>query len=1209
MKILPDLNLNKHPQSYTNGGLVYANNIIVSPDNSVIQTEPIPTNSKLDALLRACFSYDYEIKYILTCNKECVVFMTKEDDDSLLTLVRYSEEQNALDVTGCDIEYVDGGYFVGTFTYNNNNLIIAFSEYSYDNSINLPLRTINLGEFAIRTPGKIKTYAARRDPSITTGGTIYAGNIETTDIKLQSLVPEVILPRVETEDITGYNSYKGFYYIFIRFKISTDNYTQWYNTNASYLLDETSRETYFDLSGLVDFDSTKTLYRSVSKAYMSDDDDYCGKALKCTVVFDNDYAFTDDFSTSSRPEYTGYQLAYAIIRKSFSKVYKTNDLDLDYDNEQEVIFNHKFDTEITLDELITNYYNYYNVKALANFGNKLYIGNYNEREDITDTELKSLGITITADYTVEEPATKIAGDPNTYTDNDGSSNMPHNVYNFFVHFIDKYGIATNGYNFSNFNISADNDIVYVNSIGNRLLFVGEDQLINFKLSSIPDQYCGYFFSYEMPEYYNVYFCNLECITTKDHKYDVLCYTGELDLLDTIDFSFNKLVIIKGAKREDNHTVYTDTSLISHGFGYETDPDLSYSSKTYKWTYYLNHIPYYASGQDELVYTIVAEYDITNKTIFAANAPDNIGSQSCIRITVDADDYDALDDNIGDSHFGFLVKDYSATKQSDGSYLIESYANTAKTLLPCSPIQYGSSSLDINTKTAFYTHLYYINYNHFLDSSTKNYITWNCIGLPVLFNTTLNQFQIEKYTDPCIAPIFHCTWQYFRPNQLDYKSINNDPEIAIVPIDGLNTTDVTDKSYVVSKVVQCQNSIDLWEYKYYTYYDGHPATLDWYNPDAFTEYQFPKTIRRSNILQDESQDNTWKQFPIEAYKIINENKGAIIKLIAIGKYLMIHTEHSLFLFSGDDSIKSASNDNGDIQLASIDIWDINYKEVVSSTLGKAGISKEWHGIIGDYGYIWYDADAYRIYRFDNGSTFVTIDQNITNFVNKLVGYDVNVVEDKLRNRILFNFTKDETSYILSYNYATNSFVSFHSYTFVKGYNTKTEIYLVDSENNVNDFNDKYLDDYSTEDVTNYNTASINIMFNEDFFTMKSLEYIKYNVREVVKRILYDLYPEEELDNYYRGNQLRVYNDIFDTGYIDITYTDEQEEEIQYIINKDYRKPYWRFGNWHFNYLRNSLHNAPNSRCFGNYFVVEFKFETSQQVEIENVDVYCTNGELT
>ena len=56
-----------------------------------------------------------------------------------------------------------------------------------------------------------------------------------------------------------------------------------------------------------------------------------------------------------------------------------------------------------------------------------------------------------------------------------------------------------------------------------------------------------------------------------------------------------------------------------------------------------------------------------------------------------------------------------------------------------------------------------------------------------------------------------------------------------------------------------------------------------------------------------------------------------------------------------------------------------------------------------------------------------------------------------------------------------------------------------------------------------------------------------------------------------------------------------------------KPYWDLGNWNFNYLRDIDYdsNNPESRLFGNYFVIAFDFgNVDTLIEFENLDVQLT-----
>ena len=43
-----------------------------------------------------------------------------------------------------------------------------------------------------------------------------------------SIVPEVKLPNISNVEYVKGNAYKGWYYLFIRYKINKTDYTQWY---------------------------------------------------------------------------------------------------------------------------------------------------------------------------------------------------------------------------------------------------------------------------------------------------------------------------------------------------------------------------------------------------------------------------------------------------------------------------------------------------------------------------------------------------------------------------------------------------------------------------------------------------------------------------------------------------------------------------------------------------------------------------------------------------------------------------------------------------------------------------------------------------------------------------------------------------------------------------------------------------------------------
>ena len=78
MKVLPKLNMNKHPEEATNGSLIDAVNMMVSKDNFMLQTEPTPVTNKItDKLKKIVTNREYSIFYILPCNRELILFVNE----------------------------------------------------------------------------------------------------------------------------------------------------------------------------------------------------------------------------------------------------------------------------------------------------------------------------------------------------------------------------------------------------------------------------------------------------------------------------------------------------------------------------------------------------------------------------------------------------------------------------------------------------------------------------------------------------------------------------------------------------------------------------------------------------------------------------------------------------------------------------------------------------------------------------------------------------------------------------------------------------------------------------------------------------------------------------------------------------------------------------------------------------------------------------
>ncbi len=1343
MKVLPKLNLNKHPEEVENGSLIDALNVIVSKDNAVLQTEPKLLENDVSSCLVDIINGEtlYNILYCIPCNEEIILFVHFPINPNTIKIYRYNEKYK--EAKYCTDTDYNGGTIIGTFTYNFNNLIIAFSEYFEDDDKKVPLKTINLGGFIEGFP--IEDIAQLENPS------------------LHPICPEVIIPNITTNYIYG-NAYKGWYFIFVRYKISNNTYTQWFNTNKTVLVDIADEQLIekYSLAYTNNYDTSE---------HLVEENKYATATVSDNISTDLDISTVSILCKTNNIDkrYKKFQYGFVIISKIYTKAFRSIDINTNI-NTFSVIKNNLI--EYNAKDLINTYENYYNVKTLINNNNRLYIANYKEdnflndinidtvfsfnfscsssdnsskantknnsysgtivrnvwcvildkeysipanivienneisyvtidfydlkyyfgvsgRNNTTNDPLKNFGITnvndtvtiefntnlpggasgtrqittkisniiyqgnvntgslihtfvvkeglfntvipssdfkivkvnnktitysvnkktldyikpligsnylynwflpdisdIINDNTEPDEPTPIEPDPNPDNPTEGeiintstitgkyvincANLLPDEKYAFYIHFINKYGKVSRGYNLSNFGkveittnpgfinnakgfYNKNNNCIIKTPIPNKDNYINPINLIvSFNIDDeILEKLQGYgwFISYEKLDKTIIYkgminrnFFFNSSVDTKSVAFNC----DAINFEDSINMDFNTLTIV------------------NRGFSdKENDTNFNYINNTFTNTY--------------------TNYKIVDKKLFVADSFNNINNASYINIT--------SDESIPAGRYVAYLKNTNAGK----------YENNNKILIPCTGIKYFNSTEQtsdiVNTNTSFI--------------STINALLFH----DVTYNTTMNAFSKQKpffgTLDVDTKNVLNAFANYKFKDYIDmpYECLrfNNKPDIKFFPVGGLNTTDENKKAFVKGFIVEVKDTIDLFKMPYMAIGDCYVKSLDYYYVNSNVVDDFPKTIRRSNPYQDESITNKWRQFEVEQYKNINENKGDIIKLISIGYYFIAHTQHSMFLFNGTDTINAEENN---IQLKSVDIWNINYKEVTTSELGYAGIQKESSGIVGEFGYIFYDADAKRFYRYDNRQVAV-IDSNIVNFLRKLDGYDAHFVNDKQRDRLIITLFKNlEYDIVLSYNYKINSFVSEHLYKFYRGFNTKENTYILskvvlgfhDSHNNILQY---------SNDI--FNKASVNIMINTEYFRMKYLEYLIYKLHTVTPKLINDYSPIEGQSYYYAGDELRVYSEFCDTGLLDIT-IDNPEENINSI--NDYTKPYWRYGNWHFNALRNKLksyiegnNNSDEcSRIFGNWFVVNIVIEQDKQVEIESIDCKFEDAEL-
>lgn len=341
--------------------------------------------------------------------------------------------------------------------------------------------------------------------------------------------------------------------------------------------------------------------------------------------------------------------------------------------------------------------------------------------------------------------------------------------------------------------------------------------------------------------------------------------------------------------------------------------------------------------------------------------------------------------------------------------------------------------------------------------------------------------------------------------------------------------------------------------------------------------YSKFIRRSNVIQSESTNNSWRQFPADGYKVISENKGDIINILGIGIYLIAHCEHSMFIFNRDSTLATKDKD---VQMYMPDAFDTEYQEVFTSEKGYGGLQDYNAFTCNEVGYIFFDKSKRRLYRFDD-KQLNDITDGIQTILDTYVDNNtiIDLGMDKELNRLVVSFTGEDATITLSYSLITNSWISAHNYS-AKYYNTKTGLYLINGIANniikaIKDIgNNNYLeyDEFTIPTDKNIfylgdketNCAVVDIIFNLEYETIKLLNFISYNLRN-----------SNNIN--YSGDKILIFTNSCISTEWDIT-TDKRNI-------KDSTKPYYEQGKWNFNYFRSLINTVesiePVDRITGHY----------------------------
>ena len=781
---------------------------------------------------------------------------------------------------------------------------------------------------------------------------------------------------------------------------------------------------------------------------------------------------------------------------------------------------------------------------------------------------------------------------------------------------EKYSIFSNKeFNWSQIltskNIEAEgigNFDVYVNKNNDRLFKVPAVknnvwQTLNiypkFSNIEIPDGYIGYYISYEkfessrrttgMLTRYD--FRNQNKIGDTDLNNDnsnksskMYYYTDDYDIDDSIKLDYN-MMIIDGINVWDKLDINITPLYLSPTF--------------YQYVRNLNKANIGEFGGD-----LTKKYPINKyKIVIAHSSIDNrIGLGTALELE---DSYNLFVNNPHDDEYGNSIN--NTYRCSFYNYSKDIYTKTDKELIRIGDIQYKTNDYTIKTGlNGHYTFAGFLVYNN------------DTVTLDVATNDIKRIDNNEKYYNTSIIANDNDLGNYYKANipfaayvQLlvcdtkfhESKHFNNEPKGIVYQVK--KATDNDTAKFARGCFVEPMNTIDLFKNRQTSSDEFYPKISTNYKSELANKIHYTKTIRRSNVIQDESKSIAWRRFPIEAYKNISENKGAITNIIGTGTSLLVHTEHSLFLFDVNNLLSTIDNT---IQLTQPDSFEVAYKEIFSSILGYGGLKDEDAYIVGEYGYIWFDSN--NLFQYDYKSTnrgrtepaLALLDNDIKEYINRNNITNVRFGEDKANNRLLITFKANKQFKCLSYNCMSKSFISFHTYDDkeYRMYNTKNNIYFaIDRTENVKTFD--------TTKFGDLNKVNINIIVTDSYNTIKYLNAIKYRFTEETQVVNSNSPVEGMLLIPFSGLTIRAFSNETDTNELNvqIPYTPYGTGHNTFM---NYTKPYYDRGNWNFNYLFNKREQS-NTRIYGNYLMIDFKLKDRNDTNTNNVMIEDVNFNIS
>lgn len=1127
MKISQKLNFDSPYENLNEGDLVHAGNIMIDKDTETICNEL----GLIDYYL-----HDVNAKIVghIECNEEFIVFF--DNNDIYRINVKKAIGNNNPVKVNINWHWCGGEVF-GTYTYNvNNELILCISELNP--TTDCPLKSINLDKDV-----DLKNYTVDNDELYTELATAPICNFG--NVRL----------------VNGNRIKKGTYVFFIRYWIDDYYNTIWFPIGYPIQLTDlealTTPKTVFNYNAGEDKGSGKI------QDYYSEDDDYTNTNMLITVRM-----FAD-----TKQNYTKYQLAAIVNGNASTEAVVWNKKTIG--TAVEFTIDNNFET-MSIDELTNEPFNFYNVKTLDNYRNRVYLANYKldnkNKPFLNETDYGQLlakmnNVVITAVDREKGSYPEVTEAIDFFKPKPGR----RGVYCFFVHYVYSNGTYTDGVPI----LTANNGTPTVDGTKLTCTIFGDSKhrfcrcvcpadkitLGGIVFEHIPmiEGFVGYFISYAEPEYVEI---GSGFITRSDrYLYQVKGQdVGDSDCR----FNYPEFSIVGGK---------TDAKKINEVCYFEYTDDGNLNTRL--------HSPTPADAGKNIIST----------NIVPPNSYDNIGREGTLKITLDsgfnAHKGTTLCDIYNDNYSGLYL-------DADKNLISLGYIEYVKEYNPDTNYTYGKSRVTVNGTEVSVNYAW----NYYWNVSTiftfhPNGIIFSDVDWNPYDATTGDKFYGSGETVSNKPLIYSYTFVHESHYFLMGKKLNISPRT--VYYNYINDGNNKQGSNLIIDPSRINDLYNLTS-NYYSFYRRVIVNYNKTN-ELYKREQYSKTVYRTNVIGDESVVNAWKHISPESYKIINENKGDITNIVAAGTYLLVHTEKSLFAFDINNELKTNEQT---VQMLMPDVFEVDYKEVFTTKFGICGFQDFISYINGDFGYIFYDSNAHKFYKFDAGSVD-EINNNITKFIESYNADRIYIGYDSANARLLFNFMKkisndDWKSCIISYSLYNNDWLSAHSYTSnYKFVSLKDNFYIIDYNNNYyrikqfsntvyNEYEDNVLNEFINNEIINDKLCSyIDVYFNPtNINNIKILNFITYVLNK-------------EKDDYFDVLGCYIYTNCCYSDYCNLI---EERNNVA-----EYKKPVYEFGRWNYNWFYNKLKSYKEQEIFGR---ITGKYNTELEFNKTAVDAKLMVG---